>query len=111
MSLSPLDSKSAQAGGWSRTLVCTLLALSLASWLRAAEDAPAGDPKRDEQFFFDTFGTEQGLPQTNVVLAVLQTRDGYLWVGTDGGLAKFVGVHFESFRASNTTAFYNNLIH
>ena len=36
---------------------------------------------------------EKGLPD-NSVTAVLQTRDGYLWVGTSAGLARFDGVRF-----------------
>lgn len=39
---------------------------------------------------------EQGLP-TNNVTAIAQTPDGYLWVGTDGGVARFDGVRFTSF--------------
>ena len=35
----------------------------------------------------------QGLPDDSVT-SVLQTRDGYLWVGTAGGLARFDGVRF-----------------
>jgi signal transduction histidine kinase/ligand-binding sensor domain-containing protein/CheY-like chemotaxis protein len=38
----------------------------------------------------------QGLPQ-NSVLSLLQTRDGYLWIGTMGGLSRFDGVHFTTF--------------
>ncbi len=38
----------------------------------------------------------QGLPDDSVT-AVLQTRDGYLWVGTSGGLARFDGVRFVPF--------------
>src|SRR5258705_3424996 len=38
----------------------------------------------------------QGLPQ-NSVLSLLQTRDGYLWVGTMGGLSRFDGVRFTTF--------------
>ncbi len=36
---------------------------------------------------------QQGLPD-NIVTAVLQTHDGYLWVGTADGLARFDGVRF-----------------
>ncbi|HEV2691482.1 MAG TPA: two-component regulator propeller domain-containing protein, partial [Verrucomicrobiae bacterium] len=39
---------------------------------------------------------QQGLPDDSVT-AVLQTRDGYLWVGTSAGLARFDGVRFVSF--------------
>ena len=37
--------------------------------------------------------TDDGLPQ-NSVWAITQTRDGYLWVGTEEGLARFDGVRF-----------------
>ena len=40
-----------------------------------------------------TWLTENGLPQ-NAVMAIAQTHDGYLWVGTLGGLARFDGVQF-----------------
>ena len=42
----------------------------------------------------------QGLPQ-NTVVALLQTRDSYLWIGTMGGLARFDGVRFTTFDDSN----------
>lgn len=44
---------------------------------------------------------EDGLPGNNVT-AVLQTRDGYIWVGTRSGLARFDGVRFKNFDSSNT---------
>src|SRR5207248_9684352 len=37
--------------------------------------------------------TDDGLPQ-NPVYAIAQTSDGYLWIGTQQGLARFDGVHF-----------------
>jgi len=40
--------------------------------------------------------TGDGLPQ-NSVNALAQTRDGYLWIGTSGGLARFDGVLFRTF--------------
>jgi ligand-binding sensor domain-containing protein/signal transduction histidine kinase len=39
---------------------------------------------------------DEGLPH-NTVQAIAQTRDGYLWVGTRGGLARFDGVAFTPF--------------
>jgi hypothetical protein len=47
-------------------------------------------------FTFRTWQREQGLPQ-NSVRALAQTRDGYLWVGSDDGVARFDGVRFVSF--------------
>lgn len=48
------------------------------------------------QYKVDVWQTEQGLP-LNTVQALLQTHDGYLWVGTGGGLARFDGVRFATF--------------
>ena len=52
-------------------------------------------------FTVDRFGTEKGLP-SSAVLAVTQTRDGYLWAGTQAGLARFDGVQFAVFDENNT---------
>lgn len=43
---------------------------------------------------------EDGLPQ-NTVTAVVQTQDGYLWVGTYSGLARFDGLRFTVFNDNN----------
>ena len=45
--------------------------------------------------------TEDGLPQ-NSVLSIVQTPDGYLWLGTFNGLVRFDGVRFDSFTVGNT---------
>lgn len=50
-----------------------------------------------------TWQTDEGLPD-NVVEAITQTQDGYLWVGTRAGLARFDGVDFTSFDTNNTPA-------
>jgi ligand-binding sensor domain-containing protein len=47
----------------------------------------------------DFWQESAGLPQ-NHVYAVYQTRDGYLWVGTRGGLARFDGVRFTRYNDS-----------
>jgi signal transduction histidine kinase/ligand-binding sensor domain-containing protein len=49
------------------------------------------------------FTTEDGLPG-NIVKAVLQAQNGYLWVGTEEGLARFDGRQFRTFTAENTPA-------
>ncbi len=46
---------------------------------------------------------EQGLPE-NIVNAIAQTPDGYLWCGTTHGLARFDGVHFKVFNGRNAPA-------
>ena len=44
---------------------------------------------------------EEGLP-SQVVHAIAQTKDGYLWVGTAEGLARFDGIRFTTFGTNNT---------
>jgi ligand-binding sensor domain-containing protein/signal transduction histidine kinase len=46
-------------------------------------------------FTFRSWQREQGLPE-NYVRALAQTRDGYLWVGSDDGVSRFDGVSFFS---------------
>ena len=46
---------------------------------------------RAEEFGFDVWTTANGLPQ-NTVTGVAQTPDGYLWLSTFDGLARFDGV-------------------
>ena len=53
------------------------------------------------QYRFDNWTTDEGLPQ-NSVSAILQTRDGYLWLTTAAGLVRFDGLRFTVFDKSNT---------
>ena len=53
--------------------------------------------------------TETGLPE-NSVTALVQTRDGYLWLGTFGGLARFDGVKFTVFDTGNSPGLGGNRI-
>lgn len=59
------------------------------------------------QYRFDHWTTDSGLPQ-NTVRMIAQTRDGYLWMTTFDGLARFDGVRFTVFDKSNTPAIVNN---
>ncbi len=49
-----------------------------------------------QKYAFVTYSTEEGLPQSQVT-AISQDDDGYLWVATLGGLAKFNGKNFITF--------------
>ena len=50
---------------------------------------------------------ENGLPQ-NTVQALAQTRDGFVWLGTEVGLVRFDGVGFEVFDKNSTPALPGN---
>lgn len=54
------------------------------------------EPRGFSEYLRDVWQTENGLPQ-NAVQALVQTRDGYLWLGTPAGLVRFDGVRFTRF--------------
>lgn len=59
------------------------------------------------QYIRDIWGVDAGLPH-NSVDAIVQTPDGYLWLGTEEGLARFDGVRFKVFDKGNTPALQSN---
>ena len=62
------------------------------------------DPKTPlNQYGHDTWDGDSGLPQ-NTVTAIVQTKDGYVWFGTQEGLVRFDGVGFSIFDTRNTKA-------
>ena len=84
------------------------LRVATALLLLAATRTPALDPDRKlNQFGHQVWLTENGLPQ-NTVQSIIQTTDGYLWVGTQDGLARFDGLNFTVFDKENTPAFKSN---
>ncbi len=74
------------------------LALALVLGRRAAADSP---------FTVDVWNTEDGLPQSSVI-AITQTRDGYLWLGTLNGLVRFDGNSLTPFNVNNTPGLSGN---
>jgi signal transduction histidine kinase/ligand-binding sensor domain-containing protein len=61
--------------------------------LQAASGLPA--------YVLDSWTTANGLP-SNTITMLRQTRDGYLWLATDNGLARFDGIRFTIFNKSET---------
>src|SRR6185369_2261488 len=56
-----------------------------------------------------TWTTDDGLPQ-HEIHCLKQTRDGYLWIGTFYGLARFDGMRFKAFDKFNTPEMSNDTI-
>jgi PAS domain S-box-containing protein len=77
-----------------------LLCASSAAWSR-------GTPNTIGPYMHDSWRTEDGLAQ-NSAQAIIQTSDGYLWVGTQEGLQRFDGAQFKTFDKKNTSAFKLN---
>jgi ligand-binding sensor domain-containing protein/signal transduction histidine kinase len=93
--------RSCGAAGLSHAfLVLLLLVLS--------SSALALNPNRSlSEFATQVWLTESGLPQ-NTIQTITQTRDGYLWIGTQEGLARFNGVSFVLFDKENTPQLKSN---
>jgi len=60
-------------------------------------------------FTIRSWRSQDGLPE-ETVQAFAQTPDGYLWVGTSGGLLRFDGARFHLFAHENTPAFGENSV-
>ena len=77
---------------------CEALPVLLATLaLCIATAAQALQPQvRLDEYTRQSWSTENGLPQSSVH-AILQTSDGFLWIGTEGGLARFDGYQFRVF--------------
>ena len=84
-------------------LALCLMLLSPVAW--------ALDPHRAlDHYGYQVWRTDSGLPQ-NTVRSVLQTADGYLWLGTAGGLVRFDGIDFVTFNVENTPQFQSDLVY
>jgi hypothetical protein len=77
------------------TLLCVSFPAA-AQALRSSPTTPAPEP-----FVHESWTVEDGLP-VNSVNALLQSRDGYLWIATFDGLVRFDAVRFTVFNSGNT---------
>lgn len=87
---------------FSSALLKMLHAMFVGLAFMAQASAETGASGKAEPVYIDSYrnyGIDQGLPQASVN-ALLQGRDGYLWIGTFGGLVRFDGDAFKTFHAS-----------
>jgi ligand-binding sensor domain-containing protein/signal transduction histidine kinase len=87
-----------------RFFTLAVAALLVASSLRAAMP-PSGLPGYSSRVWH----IQDGLPE-GAIQALAQTHDGYLWIGTSGGLVRFDGVRFTVFSRENTPVFRENSV-
>lgn len=91
-----------------RFLSTISLGLALAAALVAGESGVT-IPRGLARHAVTSWMTGNGLPDDRVT-SVLQGSDGYLWVGTESGLARFDGLRFTNFRSANTPALISQSI-
>jgi signal transduction histidine kinase/ligand-binding sensor domain-containing protein len=73
-----------------------MLVLAFLSLLAITRSASAVDPRTPiSQYGHTTWRLEDGL-LNSAPLALAQGSDGYLWIGTETGLVRFDGVHFQT---------------
>ena len=73
-----------------------LLRAGVAAVLLAVPSRALDPHKAITQYVQTLWTTEAGLPQSSVY-SIAQTQDGYIWFGTEQGLARFDGVRFTVF--------------
>ena len=78
--------------------------------LLSAGSAQALDPNRTlTQYAHRIWGEEEGLFQPTIY-SISQTRDGFLWLGTQDSLIRFDGIHFREFTTGDHTPLHQTLI-
>lgn len=86
-------------------LFCRIFAVLFVALLSSqAATANIKNSEKKNELIITKWTTREGLPQ-NTVTSILQTRDGYIWIATFGGLARFDGLKFTIFDAANSSAF------
>jgi len=84
----------------------------LAGHSTQAQQSPTKSPAAGDQewnYTVRSWQSQDGLPE-ETVQAFAQTPDGYLWVGTSGGLLRFDGARFQLYAHENTPAFGENSV-
>ncbi len=85
-------------GGW--TFSDMAVATSFSDFVDTSSAKPGGETPGSGpaalSFSFQSWQRDQGLPHRSI-RALAQTRDGYLWTGSDDGLTRFDGVRFVAF--------------
>lgn len=80
------------------------------AFLSLAVPALALDPSKSlTQYAHRIWGQEEGLFQPTIY-SILQTRDGFLWLGTQDSLIRFDGLHFREFEDARQGALHRTLI-
>jgi ligand-binding sensor domain-containing protein/two-component sensor histidine kinase len=88
-----------------RSLPCLELVLlvCMLAWFGCGPGRALNPHKSLNDYSRQMWSTDNGLPQ-NSVHSILQTSDGFLWLGTEGGLARFDGYQFRVFDRQSTPA-------
>ena len=74
-------------------LLCAFCMIAIDAW-----------PQNSANLGHQSWSTENGLPQSSVH-QIFQSNDGYIWIATEGGAARFDGATFKVFNHETNAAF------
>jgi len=87
----PFAAGSAQSDMPKHRWIPVFLWLCFLMWCRPALAAGHTPLQTGSRYLVDVWENDDGLPQSSII-AMTQTRDGYLWLGTVNGLVRFDGM-------------------
>ncbi len=93
----------AQWQSWSNRRVWPQLVILIVSLLTTVARTASGEA-------FDVWQVEESGGQQEAITAILQSNDGYLWLGTYHGLIRFDGVRSVVYNSGNTPGLQNGLV-
>ena len=93
----------------SRAKQLTAMALLHLSMAAGAQVALPGPGHNAEHYTRQVLNTSGGLPQ-DTVREFLQSRDGYIWMATDGGLVRYDGTEMVTFNRRTTPEMASDLV-
>ncbi len=99
MRASRISRRVATIGAWRRLARCFAAALALACFSPTANSLDLD--AATSHYIRNDWGSEQGFPG-GPVHAISQTKNGYLWIGTEKGLVRFDGFNFRVFDQTNS---------
>lgn len=89
----------------SNAFICLLMLLLLTTQFTLEAVKP---DRAISQYQFRNWNMESALP-SNSVFSIVQSKDGFLWLGTQGGLVRFDGVTVDVYSKSNTPQLNDNV--
>src|SRR5262245_14175733 len=94
------------------SVLCPFDPLTLCVFLLLLSASAVGQASSSDSITYSrrVWRSVDGLPE-DFAQALAQTPDGYLWIGTSGGLVRFDGTSFVVFNRENTLAFQDDSVY
>jgi ligand-binding sensor domain-containing protein/signal transduction histidine kinase len=89
-------------------IILALFLLYCASFAQKKDDSFF--PWKEEEVDFRVVESKENHPPFLIINSLIQTNDGFIWLGTRIGLFRYDGVRFVLFNKENTSEFSNNMV-